>query len=67
MQSDIDILTQVASMVADAMQDPNVPMEEIMNMARKQIEQIKSGEIPLDPNQPSPVGNQAPTTSSPII
>ena len=66
-QSEVDILTQVASMIADAMQDPNVPMDEIMNMARKQIEQIKSGQIPLDPNQPSPVGNQAPTPSSPII
>lgn len=57
MQSDIDILTQVSSMMMDAMADGNIPEEEIEAMARQQIAGIKSGEIPLgDPMQTAPGG-----------
>jgi hypothetical protein len=56
-QSEIDILTQVASMMSDAMADGNIPPEEIEAMARQQITGIKSGEIPLgDPMQTAPGG-----------
>lgn len=51
MQNDIDILSNVAGMMAEAIQDGQIPPEEIMAMAEEQIRGLKSGEIPLDANE----------------
>ena len=50
MANDIDILNQVSQMMADAI-NAGVPEEEIAAMAEQQIRGLKSGEIPLDPNE----------------
>ena len=49
MANKIEILTQVSSMMSDAIM-AGVPQEEILQMAEQQIRGLESGEIPLDPN-----------------
>jgi hypothetical protein len=48
-QNKLDMLTQVAGMMQNAMMD-NVPPEQIMMMAEDMLRGLESGETPTDPN-----------------
>lgn len=49
-QNKLDMLTQVAQMMQNAMMD-NVPPEAIMQMAEEQLRAMESGEYPINPNE----------------
>lgn len=49
-RNDVDIATHTATMIAEAMAN-GVPQEEIDQMATELVRGLKSGEIPLNPDE----------------